>query len=71
MGHNMFGDDLIEHGDGRFGGLAAGRVGADRVAGVVIDQLQDHACATTGQNVLVAIQLPARIRGRIHKPAPR
>ena len=55
----------------RFGGLAPRHVGADGVAGVVIDQLQDHACATTGEYVLGAVQLPARIRSRIHEPAPR
>ena len=46
-------------------------VGRDRVPGVVVDELEDHALASTGEDVLGGVQLPARVRRRIHEPAIR
>ena len=43
----------------------------DRVAGVVVDELKDHALASAGQHVLGGVELPAGVRRRIDKPAPR
>jgi hypothetical protein len=70
LGNAMGGHGLVEHDDRRLGGLAPGDVGRDRVAGVVVDELEDHALAPTGEHVLGGIELPAGVRGRIHEPAP-
>ena len=71
LGHTVRGDGLVEHGDRGLGGLARRDVGGDRVAGVVVDELEDHALASAGEHVLGGVQLPARIRCRIDEPAPR
>jgi hypothetical protein len=43
-------------------------VGADREPGVAVDELEDHAFASAGQDVFGCVQLPARVRRRINKP---
>jgi hypothetical protein len=45
-------------------------VGGDRVTGMVIDELEDHAGAPAGQHVLGGVELPARVRRRVDEPAP-
>ncbi|GAB3099615.1 hypothetical protein GCM10027054_30050 [Isoptericola nanjingensis] len=71
LGHAVGGDGLVHYGDRAFGGLAPCHVRRDRVARVVVDELEDHALAPTGQDVLRRIQLPAGVRRRIHEPPPR
>ena len=66
----MCGHCLVEHRDRRAGGLTPRDVGGDRVAGVVVDELEDHALAPTGEHVLGRIELPARVRCGVHEPAP-
>jgi len=65
------GDSLRDDVDRRIGGLTSGDVGCDSEAGVVVDELEDHALATTGENVLGRVQLPARVRRGIHEPPER
>ena len=48
---NAFSDD----GDGAFGRFTPSNMGRDREAGVVIDELEDHAFATTGQHVFMVL----------------
>lgn len=67
----MGGNSLVHHRDRGRDSLAGGDVGGDRVEGVVIDELKDHALTAAAEHVLGGIQLPTRIRGRIHKPPPR
>jgi hypothetical protein len=43
----------------------------DRVAGVIIDELEDHTLPPTGENVFGAVELPAGVRCRIDKPTVR
>lgn len=50
---------------------AVANVGGQGEAGVVVDELEDHALATTRQDVLGGVELPARVRGRVDEPAPR
>jgi hypothetical protein len=46
-------------------------MGRDSETGVIVDQLEDHTLAATGQNVFGAIELPARVRCRINEPPVR
>ena len=46
-------------------------MGAHGVARVIVDQLQDDARTSAGQNVFGAVELPARIRCGIDEPPPR
>ena len=70
-GHAVGGDGLVEDRDRGLGGLTPRDVGGDRVAGVVVDELEDHALASAGQHVLGRVELPARVRCRVDEPAPR
>ena len=60
-------DALLHDRDRTLGRFTPGHVGGDREAGVVVDELEDHAFATTGQNVFGSIELPTRVRRRINK----
>jgi hypothetical protein len=40
-------------------------VGGDGVTGVVVDELEDHACPAAGEDLVGRVQLPARVRGGI------
>jgi hypothetical protein len=62
---------LVEDGDCGGGGLAPGDVGAHGVAGVVVDELEDHALAATGQDVLGGVELPASVGCGVDEPPPR
>ena len=64
----MRGDPFLHDGDGALGGFTPGDMGGDREPGVVVDELEDHAFATTGQHILGAVELPARVRRRINEP---
>jgi hypothetical protein len=48
-----------------------GDMGGEGVAEVVVDELEDHALASAGQDVLGGVELPARVRGRVDEPPPR
>lgn len=67
----MGGDGFVKHRDRRLGGLTVGHVGGDGVAGVVVDELKDHALAPAAEHVLGRIELPARVGGRVDEPPPR
>ena len=64
-------DALLDHGDGAFGGFAPGDMGGNREAGVVVDELEDHAFAAPGQHIFGAVELPARVWRRINEPPER
>ena len=49
---------LLHDRDRGLGGLAPRDVGRDRVSGVVVDELEDHALPAAGQDVLGRVQLP-------------
>ena len=67
----MSGDAFLDHGDGALGGFSSGDMGGDSEAGVVVDELEDHAFAAPGQHIFDAIELPTRVRCRINEPAER
>ena len=46
-------------------------MGRHREAGVIIDELEDHAFAAAGEDILGRVQLPARVRRRVDEPAIR
>ncbi len=66
----MGGDGLVHHGDRVLDGLGGCDVGGDRVAGVVVDELEGHARTPAVEHVLGRIELPACIRGRVDEPPP-
>ncbi|KQW96046.1 hypothetical protein ASC84_22025 [Acinetobacter sp. Root1280] len=68
--HAVGGHGLVEHDDRGVGGLTPRDVGGDRVAGVVVDELEDHARAPTSEDVLGGIELPARVRCGVDEPTP-
>ena len=47
----MDANSLVEDGDRGLGGFTPGDMGGDRVAGVIIDELEDHALTTAGKDV--------------------
>jgi hypothetical protein len=59
------GDGLLHHRDRPLGRLTRRDVGGDGVTGVVVDELEDHACPAAGEDVVGRVQLPARVRGGI------
>ncbi len=67
----MRGDGLVEDRDRGLDGLTCGDVGGDRLAGVVVLELEDHAFSSAGQHVFGRVELPARVRRRIDEPPPR
>jgi len=71
LGHTVGGHRLVEDRDRVLGGLTGCDMGGDRVAGVVVDELEDHALASTGQYVVGRVELPARVRCRVDEPTPR
>ena len=46
-------------------------MGRDGVAGVVVDELEDHAFAAAGEDVFGRVELPACVRRRIDEPPIR
>ena len=71
LGHAVGGHRLVEDRDRVLGGLTGCDMGGDRVAGVVVDELEDHALASAGQDVVGGVEVPARVRGRVDQPPPR
>lgn len=67
----MLRDALANDGEGTLGGLTRGNVGRDSEAGVVVFELEDHTLPTTLEDVLGAVELPARVGSRVDKPAIR
>jgi hypothetical protein len=63
------GDGLLHHRDRPLGRLTRRDVGGDGVTGVVVDELEDHACLAAGEDVVGRVQLPARVRGGIDESA--
>ena len=53
------GDAFPHHRDRGFGRFPGGDVGGDREAGMVIDELEDHAFTAAGEDVLGRVELPA------------
>ena len=69
--HPMLRDALANDGQSALGGLSGRDVGSDGEAGMVVLELEDHALATTLEDVLGRVELPARVRCRVDEPAIR
>lgn len=70
LGHAVGINGFVHHNGCVLGGLTECDVGGDRIAGVVVDELEDHALTAAAEHVLGRVELPARIGGRVDEPPP-
>ena len=70
LGHAVEADAFLDDAHRVARVLASGGQGGDGQAGVVVDDLQDHAGAAAGQRVVGAVDLPAGVRCGIDESAP-
>ena len=69
--HPVLRDALLHDCERALGGLTGCDVGGDGEAGVIVFELEDHTLAAALEDLLGGVELPARVRGRIHEPAIR